>query len=492
LKVDLNRLDRGFNAECVVVVGDSRRANFEWLRGQSTFQGKLYSVQVNPETIREITALGVENYTSLLDIPEPVDLAIIATPREAALRILEDCIRKEVAVTHFYTAGFSETNSEEGIRLERLLVQRAEEANLHLIGPNCVGIFNPRIGIRQSSEQYTGGDGAVGFISQSGSIALNFSIEAHLQGVDICKSVSIGNGIVLDAADYLEYFGCDPAVRVIGMYLEGVRKGKRFFQVLREVAARKPVVVWKGGRTDAGERAISSHTGSLAIAQSVWDAAMRQCGAVRVTGRDELIDTLKALLYLPPAYGDRVAIAGVSGGDSVTTADEFSEAGLNLPPLTQTSIKELDTFFNLVGAGYSNPIDTANPNRMQMKHIMDILERDANIDNLVMMISTKPGMHPFPEMIENDIQLLDGLSKATVKPVMTIVYFSNPDATKEAREVITKCQENGIPAFPSIARAAHALKNTLTYYRNIRPPELRHRRVPRDKDAAFAGEGTEA
>ncbi len=126
LKVDFTKLDRAFNPQCVVVVGDKVESNFMWLRAQSTFKGKLYSVQVDSKSIEGIKALGVENYTSLLDIPEPVDLAIVAVPRAVALRILEDCIRKEVAAAHFFTAGFAETDTEEGIELERWLIERAE------------------------------------------------------------------------------------------------------------------------------------------------------------------------------------------------------------------------------------------------------------------------------------------------------------------------------------------------------------------------------
>ena len=153
MKTDFTKLDRAFNPECVVVVGDSKRSNFQWIRGQSNFKGKLYSVQVNPESIEDIKALGVENYTSLLDIPESVDLAIVTVPRAAALKVLEDCIGKEVAAAHFFTAGFSETDTEEGIRLERVLTERAEQANFHLIGPNCMGIFNPKVGIGQNDNQ---------------------------------------------------------------------------------------------------------------------------------------------------------------------------------------------------------------------------------------------------------------------------------------------------------------------------------------------------
>jgi len=465
LKVDYAKLDRAFNPKCVVVVGDSMSMNLEWLRGQSNFTGKLYSVHVSPETIEHIEALGVKNYTSLLDVPEPVDLAIVAVSRSAALTILEDCIRKEVAAAHFFTAGFAETDTEEGRRLERLLTERAEEANFHLIGPNCMGIFNPKVGVKQSDEQYSGVSGPVGIISQSGTYAIRFGLEAHLQGVDINKSVSFGNGIVLDSTDYLEYFGRDPEIGVIGMYLEGVKDGRQFFKVLREVSAKKPVVIWKGGRTVEGERAIASHTGALAVSQAIWDAAVRQCGAIKAAGMEELIDTLKALLYLPPVRGDRVGVAGGSGGHSVSTADVFAEAGLRVPLLTQESYDELATFFNVVGGSYRNPVDTAGPVRRDLKRIVEILALDDNIDNLALIVSTKPGWHFAPEQLQGTIDLVNDIKKRALKPVMAIVFFSTPDAEQEARGVMLKLQEIGIPAFPTIERGASALKNALDYYR---------------------------
>ncbi len=444
------------------MVGESKRNNFGWLKAQSTFKGKLYSVQVNPDTIEDIKALGVENYTSLLDIPEPVDLVIVAVPRTVAPRILDDCIRKEVAAAHFFTSGFAETGTEEGTRLENLLTERAEQANFHLIGPNCMGIFNPSVGIRQTERQYTGSAGPVGFIGQSGGLALNFSKEAHLQGVDINKSVSFGNGIVLDSPDYLEYFSRDPEIKVIGMYLEGMKDGRRFFKVLREVSARKPVVIWKGGRMEeGGGRAIASHTGSLAVPQVIWEAAVRQCGAISVTHLDELIDTLKALLYLPPVYGDRVAIVGGGGGLSVSSADECAEAGLRLPSLTRESYDELDTFFSLVGGYYNNPIDIGNPNREQMKRIMGILERDANIDNLMLLISIDFGT---AKQFQSAISLMANIRKRTPKPVVSIISFSSPEEMRKAGKITQKFQDNNVPAFPSVRRGARALKNALDYY----------------------------
>ncbi len=433
-----------------------------WLRGQSTFKGKLYSVQVNPETIKDIEALGVENYTSLLDIPEPVDLAIVAVPRRVALGVLEDCIGKKVAAAHFFTSGFAETDTEEGIKLERLLTERAEQTNFHLIGPNCMGIFNPKAGIRQIGDQYTGFAGPVGFISQSGTHAIAFAHEAHLQGVDINKSVSFGNGVVLDSADYLEYFGRDPEIKVIGMYLEGVKDGRRFLRVLREVSAQKPVVIWKGGRTEEGGRAIASHTGSLALPQAIWDAAVRQCGAINVAGMEELIDTLKALLYLSPVRGDRVAITGGSGGQSVAIADVFAETGLRVPLLTQESYDELASFYNLIGGGYRNPIDTGNTNRREMRRIMEILERDANIDNLVLLFTARWGTS---KQLEAHINLMADIRRRTSKPVMAILSYSfSPGEVQQAGDIIQKLQSGGVPTFIALERGARALRNALDYY----------------------------
>jgi acyl-CoA synthetase (NDP forming) len=467
LKTDLAKLARAFNPRCVVVVGDSRRNNFGWLRAQSNFKGKLYSVQVNPETVKEIRALGIENHASLMDIPEEIDLVIVAVPREAVLRVVEDCIRKDVAAVHLFAAGFAETDTKEGIELERQLADRARQANLHVIGPNCFGIFNPGIGLRQSEEQYTGVSGQAGFISQSGNLALAFSLEAHLQGIDISKSVSFGNGIVLDSADYLEYLGRDPETKVIGMYLEGVKDGKRLLRVLGEIAAKKPVLIWKGGRTEEGSRAIASHTGSLAVPQTIWDAAVSQHGAMKISSMEEMIDTVKALLYLPPVRGDGVGVAGGSGGQSVIVADVFAEAGLRVSSLTPESYEELASFFVLIGGGYPNPIDTGgNVNRLEIRRIMQVLERDANIDNLVMIVSTKPGWNVTPQQVEENIRLLDDIKKATQKPVMALVYFSTHNAEEVARGIMLKLREKGIPAFPSVERGARALKNALDYYRS--------------------------
>jgi len=465
LKVDYTRLQRAFNPRCVAVVGDKIDYNFVWLRALGDFQGKLYSVQIDPEAAKGIRALGVENYASLLDIPEPIDLVIVAVPRAVAPKILEDCIQKEVAAAQFFTSGFAETGTEEGIRLQNLLTERAREANFHLIGPNCMGIYSPRLGVRQSTAQDTGFAGSVGFISQSGTLAITFSIDAHSQGADINKSVSFGNGVVLDSTDYLGYFGSDDEIKAIGMYLEGVKDGRRFFKVLKEVAARKPVVIWKGGQTEAGGRAIASHTGSLARPQAVWDAVIRQSGAIKVASLDELIDTLKALLYLSPVYGERLALVGGSGGESVTITDTFVEAGLEVPPLAPESYDELATFFTLVGASYRNPIDPGS-NWKDLARILKIVERDDSIDSVVVAFVWSAMRMFSRKQLDGFMDAAVNIRKRAAKPVMAIVpSYSVAREAQQAREMTQKLQDGGIPTFGTAERAARALRNTLGYYR---------------------------
>jgi len=462
MEADFAKLDRAFNPRCVAVIGDKSELNFMWLRGQKDFEGKLYSVQIDPNEIEGINKLGVKNYTSLMEIPEPVDFAIVAVPRPVAPRILEDCIRKEVGAAHFFTSGFAETDTEEGKKLEQILTKKAKEANFHLIGPNCMGVFSPGVGVKQTAAQYSGIEGPVGFIAQSGTHAIAFSEEAHRQGVDINKSVSFGNGVVLDSSDYLAYFGRDPDIKAIGMYLEGVKDGRRFLKTLKEAAARKPVVIWKGGRTEEGGRAIASHTGSMAMPLAIWNAAVKQCGAVKVTGTDELIDTLKAILHLSPVYGNRVGIAGGSGGQSVAIADIFAEAGLKVPLLTRKSYDELASFFTLIGGSYRNPIDTGNINRRQMKRILELLEEDANTENLVYLMTAGARRYG---LLESDANSLIDIRNRTSKPVVVILGFFTQKDIEETKDVVQKLQDNGIPTFPSLDRGAFALRNALDYYR---------------------------
>jgi acyl-CoA synthetase (NDP forming) len=466
--VDKKALDRVFNPRCVAVVGDKMANGYVWLRNMSTFKGKLYSVQIDPNELPGIEKLGVKNCKSLLDIPEPVDYVLVAVPRGVAPRIIGDCIRKGVGGASLFTSGFAETHSDEGAKLQETLIQMARDANLNLIGPNCMGVFNPRLGVRQDNNQYCGKSGPVGFISQSGTHAIFFSQVGALHGLLISKSVSYGNGAVLDSPDYLDYFADDDDTKVIGLYIEGVKDGRRFLDSLRSAARRKPVLVWKGGRGEEGHRAISSHTGSLASTPVLWDSLVRQCGAIRIDNLDEMVDCMKALLHVNPPQGTRVALVAQSGGQSVVIADAFTRAGLTAPLLSQSSYQQFASFFNTIGGTYVNPLDTSwhAPSIKDSIKILDILSTDENVDSVVAELSL-PFLSQiwdfYPSYLDNLVSALADLKARCSKAFLVVV--SAGQLEEAALMVRDKLTDNGIPSFPSFDRAARALAKVAEYYR---------------------------
>ena len=466
-------LERAFEPRSVAVVGDKRDMGYFWLRSLGTFQGKVYSVQIDPAEFPGIEALGVENHLSLLDIPEPVDYVIVAVPREVAPRVVADCIRKGVGGVSLFTSGFAETDTEEGVGLQRVIAEMAREAGLNLIGPNCIGIFNPAVGLRHNLDQYWGEGGSVGFITQSGTIALMFSLVGALEGIRVSKAVSYGNAAVLDSADYLEYLAQDPETRIIAMYVEGVGEGRRFFHCLREAAAKKPVVLWKGGQTEEGARAAASHTGVLASPGAIWRALVEQCGIVGVDDLEETIDVAKALLYLKPAEGRRVGLVSMSGGHSVMVADAFSRAGLSVPPLDESSYRRLASFFSIIGGSYQNPFDISSaffPVEDPLANLvlmLDILDGDRNIDCIALELSVPLlGGRWSGEALDDMLDRLVAFRDRSGKPFLVVLTVGHKEV--EAGEVRGQLLERGLPCFPTFARAARALGKFLHYCRTHR------------------------
>ena len=461
-------LDRVFNPRSVAVVGDKKANDYMWLRSLSTFKGKVYSVQIDPEELLEIERLGIENYSSLLDIPQPVDYVVVAVPRAVAPQIVSDCIKKQVGGATLFTSGFAETNTEEGTRLELDIAKMAKESNFNLIGPNCMGVFNPRIGLRHDIGQYSEEGGSVGFVSQSGTHAILFSLVGEPNGIKVSKAVSYGNGAVLDSTDYLEYLDNDEETKIIGMYVEGVKDGRRFFQCLKETAKRKPVLIWKGGRSEEGARAAASHTGSLASTPALWENVIRQCGAIKVDNLDEMIDAVKALLYLKPPAGNRVGLVAGSGGQSVVITDAFTHEGLAVPLLTGRSYQEFASFFNVIGGSYLNPLDISwNMLAAEdLVKILNIVSGDENIDSAVFELSV-PFLSQiweyYPSYYDDLLKALSDFRIRSTKCFLTVLTVGQKEA--EALRIRRELIEMGLPSFPSFERAAKALKNVAGYYR---------------------------
>ncbi len=464
------QLERAFNPKAVAVIGDKRANNYMWLRGQSTFTGKVYSVQIDERELPNIAALGVPNYPSLAAIPDEIDYVMTAVPRQIAPRIAKDCADKQVGGVMFFTSGFSETD-EEGKRLEQALVEIARSANMALLGPNCMGIYHPRIGLRNYTELPAGEAGSVGFIGQSGTHTITFGLAAPHHGVKISKAVSFGNAAVIDASDYLDYLASDEETRIIGMYLEGVREGRRFFSLLREVTKKKPVVIWKGGNSEPGQRAISSHTGSLAVPAAVWNAMVQQAGAISVETFDELLDVIKLLLFAKRTSSVGMGLIAMTGGPSVVITDAFARAGLRVPLLTEASYQELASFFNVIGGSFRNPLDSAGTVGMgqssqNLGRLLSILDRDANVDAIAM--DTGAGLvagqwQAHPETLTKLLDMLSQFAEQSVKPFVVILQPFSREA--ELLAVREQFHARGIATFATHDRAARALRLATDYHR---------------------------
>jgi len=469
------RLDRAFNPRTVAVVGDKRAMGYLWLNCMKTFDGKVYSVQVDPNEIPGIEAMGVPNYASLMEIPDEIDYVVCAVPRPVAARIIAGCIEKKVGAVALFTSGFAETETEDGIAAQEQITQMAREAGLLLIGPNCMGIYNRRLGVRHSTDQAAGDAGNVGFISQSGTHAINFSLVGAVRGVKCSKTVSFGNAVVLDSPDYIEYLANDPETEVLAMYIEGVKDGRRFFRTVKEAARRKPVVVWKGGMTSAGSRAVYSHTASLATAPAIWDAAMLQAGVVQAESLDETIDAVNALIHCKPTTGRRMGLIAMTGGQSVVITDAFEREGLEVPLLTAASYEKLAEFFNIIGGSYRNPLDAGGTIGMgfvpgNLQKLFDILEEDENVDAIAMEVGASfiaRRLRENPAMLDQMVATLAAHKERSAKPFLAIAHPGHvEDVTADIR---SRLIERGIATFGSFQSAAKALRRAVDYWQTREP-----------------------
>jgi acyl-CoA synthetase (NDP forming) len=366
-----------------------------------------------------------------------------------------------------FTAGFAETGEAEGVQLQQTITEMARASDIALIGPNCMGLYHPKVGIRNHIEQPTGEAGNVGFLSQSGTHAINFSLYGASQGLKMSKVISFGNGVVLDSPDLLAYLLQDQETTVIGMYIEGTRNGRRLFDMLKRIPPQKPLLIWRGGQTPAGSRATASHTASLAQSGEVWEGLFRQTGALRIDSLEEMVDTIKALQFLKPTTGQRLGLVTMTGGPSVVITDTFAKAGLDIPPLTEQSYARFQTFFNIIGGSCKNPIDMGmNWAGENFHDIMQVLMEDPNIDAVVNDLPLTflyRRMARQPDFKERTFATFNEMRTRYHKPLMAVVGFSPFE--KEEVDFRRELLAAGIPAFHNFARAARAFKHVSDYYR---------------------------
>jgi acyl-CoA synthetase (NDP forming) len=321
----------------VVLVGSVSEGKLGWQVLRKILDGGYKHVYaVNPKAQG---AFSVSGFKSATEIGQPVDMAVIVAPTATVPAVLEDCGQAGVRAAVIVSAGFSEVGNHAG---ESQVKQAAQRYGIRFIGPNCAGLVNTSHHLYPTLETHPPA-GGVAIIAQSGAVGGVITAWAKEFGLGISKFVSYGNGADLTEIDFLRYLADDSETKVVALYIESTSDGREFMQAMRECSACKPVVVIKAGRTGSGQRATLSHTGSMAGADAVYDAALRQSGAIRVHSIEEMFDLCKGFLYLPPLHGRRVAIVTNSGGPAVLAADRAEELGLDVAepsPLLKAKLSE--------------------------------------------------------------------------------------------------------------------------------------------------------
>jgi len=314
--------------------------------------------------------------------------------------------------------------------------------------------------------------------SQTGGGASGFVRLASFRGIRFSKVVSYGNALDLNESDYLDYFAGDPETKIILMYVEGVKDGKRFFDTLRKAAAAKPVVITKGGRGKSGTRVVASHTASLAGSIKTWEALVVQAGAIPVKNFDEMADIAVSFYFLPPVLGPRVGVVGGGGGPSVLSADECEEVGLDVIPLPQEIRQELKSKGVQIWDWVGNPVDVSIIGGFGLTD-MDMLQMMAANDNFDLLIAnvnegvmvTLSRQEGMTSRLQNAVDGYMNIRQHSSKPLLTIVgekSLGRGDLDHWSAELVsetrTRLIEAGIPFYPTIGRAANAARKLLDYY----------------------------
>ena len=411
---------------------------------------------------------GVKCYPSLLDIDGPVDHVISSVPARVVPQLVEDAIKKDVKVIHFFTAGFRETGEKEMVAMEAQVVARATGAGIRVLGPNCMGLYVPGEGL-SFMPGFPNERGTVGFISQSGGNAGDMVFTSTVRGIRYSKVVSYGNAADIDESELLDYMAEDSETEVICAYIEGVKDGRRFFQSMKKAAAAKPLIVLKGGRTEAGTRAVMSHTASLAGSFEVFDALCRQVNAVRVNGVEDMVDMAVTFRFGAIPKGPGVAVVGGGGGFSVFAADEINDAGLQCPVLPEHTQAELREFTPVAGTSVRNPVDTIalfQPPGLQ--RTLQTIGEAENIDVVMFHTSFNWGnarrtmaaaqdIDPAAYM-DSMVQQMTAARDASGTPILIVLRPALDTNSMEAVSTFQeKCWRAGFPVFPTIPKAAASI-----------------------------------
>jgi len=463
-------LERFFTPESVALVGVPRSEfrlggmSFLYKLQEAGFPGRLYPINPKADAI-----LGLKAYPGLSSLPEMPQLVMLSVAATQVPAILEECAALRLRHIHVLSSGFAEMGTEEGRHLERQVASIAKERGLLVMGPNCMGPYCPSSGLTAWGA-IPGLDGPVGVISQSGLITQRLTEYTCSLGVGVGKAVSIGNGAVLDACHFLRHMAEDARIRVIGVYLETARNGREFFRLARQVTRKKPIVLWRGGQSEAGARTAASHTGSMAGEKRVWEGVCRQSGMVPVGSMGEWGDTLIAFSALPAPGGKGVFLVGGGGGNSVANSDLCIARGLEVPPLSESTMEKLRLTVPQAGSIAGNPLDDATTfgDVGYLTNVLELAYEDPAVAMVVVdRLLPRKAYHMPPDAPDTNPEAIAFLDRMRPrKPTVFVVDSDGGDPELAVRGASLRAHYTraGVPAFPSTARAAKVLMHLYNHH----------------------------
>jgi acetyltransferase len=389
----LNPLDAIFAPKTVAVIGASEKPgsvgrNLLWNLITNPFGGTVFPI--NPQ---HSSILGIKAYSTIFDVPEKIDLAVIATPASTVPKIIADGVDAGIKGAIIISAGFKEVGAK-GLALEQEILQQAHRGKIKIIGPNCLGLMNPISGLNATFASKMALPGTVGFISQSGALCTSVLDWSLQENVGFSAFISIGSMLDIGWGDLIYYLGDDPHTKSIVIYMESIGDARSFLSAAREVALTKPIIVIKAGRTTAAAKAAASHTGALTGNDAVLDAAFRRCGVLRVNSISDLFDMSEVLAKQPRPQGSRLTILTNAGGPGVLATDTLIENGGELAAISPEIMSSLNEILPPQWS-HNNPIDIlgdADPQRY--KKALEIITKDPNSDGLLVILTPQAMTDP--------------------------------------------------------------------------------------------------
>lgn len=447
------KLKYAFNPRSVAVVGatpNTAKIGHVVLRDLvKSFPGNIYPVNPKYDEIMDLKC-----YPRVTDIPGVVDLVVIAVPAHIVPAIMKDCAKKNVKAVIIISGGFKEVGNFE---LEEEVKHIADENNIPVIGPNCLGIvdtysgvdtiFNPRYKMNRPRQ------GSISFITQSGAVGAVVMDWAGNKGFGVSKFISYGNALNVDEVDLLEYLGNDPKTKVICAYLEGTRRGKELIRVAKKVSRKKPIIAIKSGRTSEGAKAVASHTGSLAGSAEVWDTAFKQSGIIQAKRIDAMFDYARLFASQPLPKGDRVAIVTNGGGFGVMATDACIYYGLRLAKFEKKTINYLKSKLPAYSV-FRNPLDIIGDADAERYRIaLEAVMKDKNVDSVMCIL-----LFQTTDLGSEVVEVVSEINDKYDKPLLVV-----SSGGEYAQLHMRLLEKSGVPTYETMSDAARSLAG-LTFY----------------------------